>query len=593
MASSAHTCIHCGNAYAVSPEEDAFRAKIAPVFAGKKYDIPRPTHCPECRQQRRVAQANQMHLYKRKCDLTGEEMVSNYHPADPYPVYKQKVWWSDRYDPLKYGRDFDFSRPFFEQYNELLLSVPRHNVNTAYEFDENADYTNYATNNKNCYLIFDSDYNRDCFYSYSLNHCESCMDCFRLRKGELCYECVDCVECYNCKYVRDCQNCHDSLFLSNCIGCKHCILCANQQNKEYCIRNVKVSRQEFERTVAELQSFAALQAFDKEFEAFRLRFPQKYMHGVQNEDVLGDYITGSKHAYHCFDSSDMWDCTYCYQIWEPVKDSLDLQEIGDAELCYESAFGGLKTRNLLFTSHCFSNVRLTYCTYCMNCSDLFGCVGMKRNQYCIFNKQYQKEEYEKLAGRIIEHMQKSGEWGEYFPIQYACFPYNTTQAQTYFPLTKEEVLNGGWPAGRSAASAQSSNAHLCQGYGGQPPLRVGWKWRDESDDMPKVVKTIPGARLPNTIADVPDDILNWAVTCEKTKRPFRIIKQELDLYRQMKLPVPHRHPDERHRLRMTLRNPRKLWSRKCAECQKTIETTYAPERPEIVHCEQCYLKEVY
>ncbi|MDD5469668.1 MAG: hypothetical protein PHO92_02610 [Candidatus Peribacteraceae bacterium] len=576
MARTTNTCVRCGGAFFVTPEEMAFYEKVSPVFAGKKYAIPVPTHCPDCRQQRRVAQANQMHLYRRKCSYSGEEIVSNYHPSDPYPVYKQEIWWSDKHDPLKYGRDFDFSRPFFEQYNELLLAVPRHNINTTYEYDENADYTNYCTNNKNCYLIFDSDFNRDCYYCYSMNHCESCMDCFRVRKGELCYQCIDCVECYGCKYVRDCTNCSDSWFLANCIGCKHCLLCSNQQNKEYCVRNQKVTPEEFERHLEALRSRKVVQEYEKEFEAFRLRFPQKYMHGVHNEDATGDYITNSKHVRHCFDSSDMWDCTYCYQIWEPVKDSLDLQEIGDAELCYDSAFGGLKTRNLLFTSHCFSNVNLTYCTYCMHCADLFGCVGMRRNQYCIFNKQYSREEYEKLAGKIIEHMQKTGEWGEYFPVQYACFPYNTTLAQDYYPLTKQEVL------------------------------KRGWKWRDEKDEMPKVSKTIAAEKLPDSIADIPDDILNWAISCEVTRRPFRIIKQELDLYRQMQLPIPHLHFEERHRRRMALRNPRKLWKRPCQKCHKEVQTTFAPERPavrgseepsgsrgEIVYCEECYRKEVY
>jgi hypothetical protein len=111
--------------------------------------------------------------------------------------------------------------------------------------------------------------------------------------------------------------------------------------------------------------------------------------------------------------------------------------------------------------------------------------------------------------------------------------------------------------------------------------------------MPKVSRVIPAVKLPDAIDDVPDDILNWAIECEATKRPFRIIKQELDFYRKMKLPIPHLHPDERHRRRMALRNPRKLWKRPCMKCGKEMETTYAPERPEIVYCENCYLKEVY
>lgn len=41
------------------------------------------------------------------------------------------------------------------------------------------------------------------------------------------------------------------------------------------------------------------------------------------------------------------------------------------------------------------------------------------------------------------------------------------------------------------------------------------------------------------------------------------------------------------------RNPHKLFSRTCAKCGKSIQTTYSPERPEVVYCEQCYLAAVY
>jgi hypothetical protein len=72
----------------------------------------------------------------------------------------------------------DFHRPFFEQFQELSLVVPRPSLFTGYEFDENCAYTNHAGKNQNCYMIFDSDENRDCYFSYSINHCEDCTDCF-------------------------------------------------------------------------------------------------------------------------------------------------------------------------------------------------------------------------------------------------------------------------------------------------------------------------------------------------------------------------------------------------------------------------------
>jgi CxxC-x17-CxxC domain-containing protein len=44
---------------------------------------------------------------------------------------------------------------------------------------------------------------------------------------------------------------------------------------------------------------------------------------------------------------------------------------------------------------------------------------------------------------------------------------------------------------------------------------------------------------------------------------------------------------------MKLRNPRKLFKRTCDKCGKGIQKTYAPERPEIVYCQECYEKEIY
>lgn len=108
-----------------------------------------------------------------------------------------------------------------------------------------------------------------------------------------------------------------------------------------------------------------------------------------------------------------------------------------------------------------------------------------------------------------------------------------------------------------------------------------------------VEKTIPANRLPDHIKDIPDDILNWALLCEKTGKPFKIQPLELSLRRRMNVPIPRLHPDQRHKERFELRNPRKLWERECMKCGKKISTTYGAEREEKVCCESCYLKETY
>jgi len=148
-------------------------------------------------------------------------------------------------------------------------------------------------------------------------------------------------------------------------------------------------------------------------------------------------------------------------------------------------------------------------------------------------------------------------------MRLSLFTYNESLAQEYFPLTKEQAIS------------------------------KGWKWKDENDQVPDVKKIVSAEKLPDNINDIPDDILNWAVKCEVSKRPFKIIPQELKFYREHNIPIPHLHPDERHKARKKLRNPRKLYDRKCMKCEKDIQTTYSPDRSEIIYCEECYLEEVY
>src|SRR3989338_9052817 len=90
-------CSQCSTGFTVTDADRAFYAKM---------DVPEPTLCPDCREQRRLVQGNQLFLYKRKCDLTGQEVVSNFHPDSPYRVYDQHAWFSAQWDPLIHGRDF-------------------------------------------------------------------------------------------------------------------------------------------------------------------------------------------------------------------------------------------------------------------------------------------------------------------------------------------------------------------------------------------------------------------------------------------------------------------------------------------------------
>ena len=157
-----NTCAKCQNNFIFTGDDEQFLRKISPEFNGKKYQIPPPKLCPDCRQQRRLTWRNERNLYQRTCNLCKKKMLSIYREDNPFPVCCLDCWWSDKWDPLAYGKEFDFNRSFFEQFKELHNSVPRMTVLQSQ--NENSEYTANVSHLKNCYLLFSADFSKDCYY---------------------------------------------------------------------------------------------------------------------------------------------------------------------------------------------------------------------------------------------------------------------------------------------------------------------------------------------------------------------------------------------------------------------------------------------
>lgn len=563
-------CAECGSPFEIAPDDQRFLNDFA---------VPAPLSCPECRLRRRLLERNSRKLYWRTCDLTGERILSQFHTDHPFPVYSPEAWWSDKWDALEYGRNVDFSRSFFDQFAALRNVVPHQARFVIQGTMVNSDYVNNAGYSKNCYLIAEADYVEDCLYSNRVYHCKDMVDCFNCHKSEILYECLDCIDCHSLFFSQDCHNCSESFFLKSCIGCSECIGCMNQRQRKHMLFNEQLTKEEYEtkKKALKLDSFSGIEELRRRAGELFLRQPQRYVQGEHNENSTGDHISNTRNAFSCMDSRDLEDCRYCQRVSMGVKSSMDYTFWGDnVERAYQCGACGNNIYNLKFSTMCTTN--LSDCEYldsCTGCKNCFGCVGLKKKQYCILNKQYTEEEYETLRQQLIAHMRKTpfrssgstegqvGEYGSFFPKTMSSFAYNESIAMEYFPLTKEEALKRGYP------------------------------WRDEKDEKPDVQRVIAAAKLPETIAEVPDDIVNWAVTSAASGRPFRIVKQELTFYRTNHLPIPHLHPEERQDRRTALRPPRRLWKRACSQCGKEVESTFQPSRPERVLCESCYLREVY
>ena len=526
-------------------------------------DVPEPSMCPDCRLQRRLLFRNERNLYHNTCGLCNKSIVTINSSDKPYPVYCTTCWWGDSWDPISYGRDFDFDRPFFEQFKELWDSVPKLQFLVLGD-NINSDYSQDSYKMVNCYLVFEAEQSKDCYYGETCYQLIDCCDFLCLKSSELCYECVNCTDCYNVDFSRYCNNCADSQFLLNCKGCRSCFGCVNLQNKSYYIFNKSYSKEEYEKLVAQykLGNSINLEDFKMKIEEFFRKFPQKNLHGIMNENVTGENISNCKDTFECFSCEGLRDCKYCTNMMGGANDCYDVDIWGNKlDLAYNSAGIGDGCQNIVASYYTCIGVKDVYHSiFCMNNNnDLLGCVGLHQKKFCILNKQYSEDEWHEMFRKIKGHMIGTGEWGEFFPPSLSAFGYNETVAQEYFPLTREEALERGFK----------------------------WKEEDAREYIPQTYAIL------EDISDVPDGVCQEVLACTDCSKNFKIIPQELKLYRKKSLPIPRKCPDCRHMDRLALRNPRKLWDRGCSACSCAIKTSYSPGRPEKVLCEKCYLEEVY
>jgi len=573
MESKTKQCQNCKSKFTIEPEDFKFYKKI---------DVPEPTFCPECRAQRRLTFRSGRILYKRKIEDYNKEIFSCISPKSPYKVYHQDYWWSDKMDAIKHGQEYDFSRPFFEQLKELMLKV---GMPHKFELEAiDSPYTNNTAHIKNCYLVFNTGMSENCAYGMNIENSKDCYDNSDLAKCELCYDSFMSAGCYQTHFSSNCADCQEVLFSSDCINCSNCFGCVNLRHKKYHIFNKPYTEEEYFKKLEgfDLGSYKSVLSLKKKVEELWMKHPVKFMHGRKNVNVVGEDIYNSKNVLDSHSIKDGEDMKHCQLIlFCPSKDCHDITVAG-GELCYEiEESGGYRIKfSWMDLAKSLKNLNLDlydieYTIGARSIHHLFGCVGLRHKQYCILNKQYTKEEYEELVPKIKKHMNdmpytdKKGriyKYGEFLPIELSPFAYNETLAQEYFPLSKEQALE--------------------QGY----------TWYDKP--KPEYKATIKAQDLPDDIKDVDKNILKEIIECDSShctgSTVFRLIPDELKFYQKQNIPLPRLCPDCRHNQRIKQRNPMKLWQRECMKkgCNTKFQTSYSPERKEIVYCEKCYNEEV-
>jgi hypothetical protein len=550
MKTETKNCEHCKQNFTISDEELALY---------KKVEIELPTLCHFCRIKLHLSFWMFGKFRKGKSDLTGESLITVLPEKTRYPIYSLHEWHSDKWNAMDYGMDYDSTVPFLKQLQNLQEKVPHPHQNGAN--NTKCDWCDDVWNSKNCYLSRSMEECEDLLYSYRNLWVKNSIDVVVCFNSEKCFNSSDCHHSYKLFYSKHSRDCIDSSFLYDCRNCQNCFMCWNLRNKSYCIENVQYSKEEYEEKLKsfKLGSHKSIQSFKKRFEEIiKKEIVHRQNFNLKIYDSDGDYLLDCKNCHNCNTINNSEDTFNC------IRGMMHKSDI-DADGCWYSELigncsGCINSYALKYSS--WSSSRYSeYLDLCIECEYCFGCVGLKKKKYCILNKQYSKEEYEKLKEKIIFDMKKRGEYGKFLPYSMSAGPFNFSTSFLYFGDTKKEDI-----------------------------LKLGGYWEDIDENNIEGMST---SELPDDIKDVPDDIINKALICPETGWRFNIAQNELIFYRENNIPLPRYHFDVRIKNQLKYLTILKSFRYKCFYCQKDIEAYYLPEwHYQKIACEECYKQNI-
>ncbi len=581
MDTEIRNCQNCKENFTIEGEDFAFY---------KKLGVPSPTWCPHCRFIRKITFINHRSLSKRICENCKQSTISMYSTDTSIPVWCVKCYLGDGWDARDLGRDYDFSKNFFEQFKELKYSTPHRALDQNEKNGGGCEYSNLCYSSKNIYLSFDVGGSQDIKYSsYVFKNNKNCVDSLFIKENERCYEVVQAISNYNSSFLVESDQCIESHFLYDCSNCVNCFMSSGLRNKSNVFRNKQLTKEEYKKAIADirLETYSGQKTAKEEFQKLTEASIHPYARLKNTVNVIGDFVENSKNVYHCYGLVSAENVKYILVGANTTKDCQDLVSTGKLEECYEAILAGRGGNRVVLSFSCGSGSKnLFYCNDCRGCSDCFGCVGLIKKQYCILNKQYSKEEYEVLVEKIKTQMnempfvdKRSIEYGfgECFPTEISPYAYNETIAFEEKPLSKEEVLS------------------------------LGYRWKDMEEKS--YTSTQKSSDLPENINDVEEQICKEIIECPnqgnvetQCTSAYRIIEDEFSFYKQMKLPLPRYCPNCRYHQRLVWKNPFRFYKRECMcdlsnhghqnKCANKFETMYAPEKPELIYCKECYQQEV-
>jgi hypothetical protein len=219
-------CEHCNKEFTISDDE---------MSMYKKVGIELPCQCFLCRTKHLLSFWLFGKFRRGKSNLSGDNLITVLPEKSRYPIYTLHEWYSDTWDAMDYEQDYDSSKSFFTQLQELQEKIPRPHQNGAKS--TNCDWCDDVWNCKDSYLARSMVDCENLFYSYRNIKVKNSIDVVVCFDSERCFDCVNCYSSYRLFYSRNSKDCIDSYFLEDCRNCQNCFMCWNLRGKSYQIEN--------------------------------------------------------------------------------------------------------------------------------------------------------------------------------------------------------------------------------------------------------------------------------------------------------------------------------------------------------------------
>lgn len=446
-----------------------------------------------------------------------DSYVTKIPPTERKPnIVSLKKFEENRDNLLKTWIDYDENTSFWKNYENLFYKIDIAAV-IDYGSSQNSDYADMVLESKNVYLT-----------TVVITECENVMYSFSVKgnssnvinglavrtHSDNVYFCSWVVQSYKVFYSRFINNCNNVWFSSNMNWCSECIFSNDLDNATYYIKNIKYKKEEYfqekERLLKDKMSFSKLY-----WEV------SKAWKNIASTDVKWSAIFNSENVKNGYHVDNLKNGRNLILVWGRDGNE-NMYDVFPGWSPIANDFYGVMWANWEHLYCCINIVTSSNMFYSRNCvssSYCIWCIGLKNAQYCIFNKQYTKDQWNILADKIFWKMEEDWILWEFFPGSVNPFYFNDTMASLLGKFTEKEI---------------KAEWYL-------------WRNEDIKVDIPEWSDLITIAELENF--QWYNDDWNWDINPDIMKKVikdnnwnyYRIVKMEYDFLMKHALPLPDIH----------------------------------------------------